>query len=115
MKGSDKKVIFQGVHQMMGSDLGPKWAPGERKTASGLYRHRPAQGNPAAGPGGLPRFGIFLAIGAPSGEILSWLAGTSWLQSARLFGEVSPASQQLYTVARCGYNSLPSDPARRPT
>ncbi len=32
MKGSDKKVIFQGVHQMMGSDLGPKWAPNEKKT-----------------------------------------------------------------------------------
>ena len=31
MKGSDKKVIFQGVHQMMGSDLGPKWAPNEKK------------------------------------------------------------------------------------
>src|SRR5512145_1841795 len=25
MKGSDRKVIFQGVHQLMGSDLGPKW------------------------------------------------------------------------------------------
>jgi len=31
MKGSDRKVIFQGVHQLMGSDLGPKWAPGEGK------------------------------------------------------------------------------------
>ena len=31
MKGSDRKVIFQGVHQMMGSELGPKWAPGEKK------------------------------------------------------------------------------------
>ena len=31
MKGSDRKVIFQGVHQLMGSDLGPKWAPGEKK------------------------------------------------------------------------------------
>ena len=31
MKGSDRKVIFQGVHQLMGSDLGPKWAPGEEK------------------------------------------------------------------------------------
>jgi G3E family GTPase len=31
MKGSDRKVIFQGVHQLMGSDLGPKWAPGEDK------------------------------------------------------------------------------------
>ena len=31
MKGSDRKVIFQGVHQLMGSDLGPKWAPAEKK------------------------------------------------------------------------------------
>jgi G3E family GTPase len=31
MKGSDRKVVFQGVHQLMGSDLGPKWAPGEDK------------------------------------------------------------------------------------
>lgn len=31
MKGSDKKVIFQGVHQLMGSDLGPAWAKGEKK------------------------------------------------------------------------------------
>jgi G3E family GTPase len=25
MKGTERKVIFQGVHQLMGSDLGPKW------------------------------------------------------------------------------------------
>jgi G3E family GTPase len=31
MKGAERKVIFQGVHQLMGSDLGPKWAPGEKK------------------------------------------------------------------------------------
>jgi G3E family GTPase len=31
MKGTDKKVIFQGVHQLMGSDLGPDWAPNETK------------------------------------------------------------------------------------
>jgi G3E family GTPase len=31
MKGSDRKVIFQGVHQLMGSDLGPKWLPNEKK------------------------------------------------------------------------------------
>ena len=29
MKGTDRKVIFQGVHQLMGSDLGPPWAEGE--------------------------------------------------------------------------------------
>ncbi len=37
MKGSDRKVIFQGVHQMMGSDLGPKWAPGEKKTSKMVF------------------------------------------------------------------------------
>ena len=37
MKGSDKKVIFQGVHQMMGSDLGPKWAPGEKKVSKMVF------------------------------------------------------------------------------
>ena len=31
MKGTERKVIFQGVHQLMGSDLGPKWMPGEKK------------------------------------------------------------------------------------
>ena len=43
MKGTDRKVIFQGVHQLMGSDLGPKWAPGEKKhQQDGVHRHRPA-------------------------------------------------------------------------
>ena len=37
MKGSDKKVVFQGVHQLMGSDLGPKWAPGEKKTTKMVF------------------------------------------------------------------------------
>ena len=37
MKGSDRKVIFQGVHQLMGSDLGPKWAPGEEKTSKMVF------------------------------------------------------------------------------
>jgi G3E family GTPase len=37
LKGSDRKVIFQGVHQLMGSDLGPKWAPGEAKTSKMVF------------------------------------------------------------------------------
>ena len=37
MKGSDRKVIFQGVHQLMGSDLGPKWAPGEKKSSKMVF------------------------------------------------------------------------------
>ena len=32
MKGVDRKVVFQGVHQMMGSDLASKWLPAEKKT-----------------------------------------------------------------------------------
>jgi G3E family GTPase len=31
MKGTDRKVIFQGVHQLMGSDLGPAWAADEKR------------------------------------------------------------------------------------
>jgi len=37
MKGSERKVVFQGVHQMMGSDLGPKWAPGEKKGSKMVF------------------------------------------------------------------------------
>jgi G3E family GTPase len=37
MKGSDRKVIFQGVHQLMGSDLGPKWAAGEKKQSKMVF------------------------------------------------------------------------------
>jgi len=37
MKGHDRKVIFQGVHQLMGSDLGPKWAPGERRQSKMVF------------------------------------------------------------------------------
>jgi G3E family GTPase len=37
MKGSERKVIFQGVHQLMGSDLGPKWAAGEKKGSKMVF------------------------------------------------------------------------------
>jgi len=37
MKGSDRKVVFQGVHQLMGSDLGPKWLPGEKKQSKMVF------------------------------------------------------------------------------
>ena len=69
MKGSDRKVIFQGVHQLMGSDLGPKWAPGEKKAEQdGVHRHRPAEGHLAAGPGTVPGLSsISRAAGRPSG------------------------------------------------
>lgn len=37
MQGTDRKVIFQGVHQLMGSDLGPAWAPGEKRMSKMVF------------------------------------------------------------------------------
>jgi G3E family GTPase len=37
MKGTDRKVIFQGVHQLMGSDLGPKWAEDEARISKMVF------------------------------------------------------------------------------
>ena len=37
MQGTERKVIFQGVHQLMGSDLGPAWAEGENKTSKMVF------------------------------------------------------------------------------
>jgi G3E family GTPase len=37
MKGTERKVIFQGVHQLMGSDLGPQWQPGEDRTSKMVF------------------------------------------------------------------------------
>ena len=37
MEGTERKVIFQGVHQLMGSDLGPAWAEGETKTSKMVF------------------------------------------------------------------------------
>ena len=37
MQGTERKVIFQGVHQLMGSDLGPAWADGEARTSKMVF------------------------------------------------------------------------------
>ncbi len=37
MKGTNRKVIFQGVHQLMGSDLGPEWAEGEKRQSKMVF------------------------------------------------------------------------------
>ena len=37
MKGTDRKVIFQGVHQLMGSDLGPAWGEGEQRISKMVF------------------------------------------------------------------------------
>ena len=37
MKGTEKKVIFQGVHQLMGSDLGPDWGEGEERISKMVF------------------------------------------------------------------------------
>ncbi len=37
MKGTERKVIFQGVHQLMGSDLGPVWQDHEPRTSKMVF------------------------------------------------------------------------------
>lgn len=37
MQGTDRKVIFQGVHQLMGSDLGPEWGPQETRQSKMVF------------------------------------------------------------------------------
>ena len=37
MKGTQRKVIFQGVHQLMGSDLGPAWGPQEQRISKMVF------------------------------------------------------------------------------
>jgi G3E family GTPase len=37
MKGTDRKVIFQGVHQLMGSDLGPAWGAAEQRGSKMVF------------------------------------------------------------------------------
>jgi RNA polymerase-binding protein DksA len=85
MKGSDRKVVFQGVHQLMGSDLGPKWAPGEKSQQDGLHRHRPA------------RTCCCRAWNSASCDVPAGALAGAWLQSARR--RRSPGA-----VAGAGYN-----------
>jgi G3E family GTPase len=37
MQGTERTVIFQGVPQLMGSDLGPQWAEGEQRTSKMVF------------------------------------------------------------------------------
>lgn len=37
MQGTDRKVIFQGVHQLMGSDLGPQWRDDEVRQSKMVF------------------------------------------------------------------------------
>lgn len=37
MKGTSRKVIFQGVHQLMGSDLGPEWTADEKPQSKMVF------------------------------------------------------------------------------
>jgi len=37
MKGTERKVVFQGVHQLMGSDLGPAWRTGEKRGSKMVF------------------------------------------------------------------------------
>jgi len=37
MNGADRKVVFQGVHQIMGSDIGSKWAENEQRGSKMVF------------------------------------------------------------------------------
>ncbi len=37
MQGTERKVIFQGVHQLMGSDLGPPWGQDEQRASKMVF------------------------------------------------------------------------------
>ena len=37
LQGSERKVIFQGVHQLMGSDLGPNWEENEPRVSKMVF------------------------------------------------------------------------------
>ena len=37
MKGADRKVVFQGVHQIMGSDIGGKWTENEQRGSKMVF------------------------------------------------------------------------------
>jgi G3E family GTPase len=37
MEGADRKVLFQGVHQLMGTDIGGKWADGETRVSKMVF------------------------------------------------------------------------------
>jgi G3E family GTPase len=37
MNGTERKVIFQGVHQLMGSDLGPEWGKDETRISKMVF------------------------------------------------------------------------------
>ena len=37
MAGAERKVVFQGVHQIMGSDLGAKWGETEERGSKMVF------------------------------------------------------------------------------
>jgi G3E family GTPase len=37
MQGADRKVVFQGVHQIMGTDIGGKWTDGEPRNSKMVF------------------------------------------------------------------------------
>jgi G3E family GTPase len=37
MDGADRKVLFQGVHQIMGTDIGNKWGENETRASKMVF------------------------------------------------------------------------------
>ena len=56
MKGNPRRVVFQGVHMMMGGDMGKPWAKSETEgIGPGVHRQEAAEGHLHRRPGGVPR------------------------------------------------------------
>ena len=55
MKGNNRRVVFQGVHMMMGGDMGKPWTQGrEEELAPGVHRQEAAEGPLHRRPRGMP-------------------------------------------------------------
>ena len=55
MKGKKQRVVFQGVHMMMGGDMGKPWAQGrEEELDPGVHRQEAAEGPVPRRPGAMP-------------------------------------------------------------
>ena len=43
IRGNDQRIVFQGVHMLMGADTGAAWKPGEKRNSKMVFigRHLP--------------------------------------------------------------------------
>ena len=103
MKGTDRKVIFQGVHQLMGSDLGPAWAAGEKRNSKMVFIGIDLpQGYLPAGAGAVPRLSVSSRLVERAGPMSVYDSARPPLARPVLRAGRNPRSPS----RQSGYNSL---------